>query len=78
MRELNLSEDKTQHQFHAISSVLNIDIGGAREDEQEYTQVDYEQQEYYTKADYEQQVEFEQHSEQPEQETNKFEQAHYD
>jgi len=28
-------------------SALNIDIGGGREDEQEYTQADYEHQEYY-------------------------------
>jgi len=57
-------------------SALNIDIGGAREDGQEYTQANYEHQEYYP-VEFEQQVEFEQHSEQPEQETNEFEQAHY-
>ncbi|KAG7528280.1 hypothetical protein ISN44_Un202g000010, partial [Arabidopsis suecica] len=51
--------------FMPSSSVLNIDIGGAREDEQEYTQADYEHQEYYP-VESEQQVEFEQHSEQPE------------
>jgi len=63
--------------FMPSSSVLNIDIGGAREDEQEYTQADYEHQEYYP-VEFEQQVKFEQHSEQPEQETNEFEQAHYE
>jgi len=56
-------------------SALNIDIGGAREEEQEYTQADYEHQEYYP-TEFEQQVKFEQHSEQPEKETNEFEQAH--
>jgi len=49
--------------FMPSPSTMNIDIGGAREDEPEYTQADYEQQEYFTQADYWQQVEFEQHCE---------------
>jgi len=61
--------------FMPSPSALNIDIGGAREEEQEYTQADYEHQEYYP-TEFEQQVKFEQHSEQPEKETNEFEQAH--
>ncbi|KAG7615203.1 hypothetical protein ISN45_At04g006610 [Arabidopsis thaliana x Arabidopsis arenosa] len=76
----NRTSLKTRHNinFMPSPSSLNIDIEGAREDEQEYTQADYEQQEYYTQADYEQQVEFEQLSEQPEQETKEFKQAHYE
>jgi len=75
----NQTSVKTRRNINFMSSpsALNIDIGGAREDEPEYTQAEYEQQEYYP-VEFEQQVEFEQHSEQPEQETNKFEQAHYE
>jgi len=62
--------------FMPSPSVLNINIGGDREDQPEYSQADYEQQEYFTQDDYEQQTEFEQQSEQPEQEANEFEQAH--
>ena len=36
-------------------SALNVDIGRAREDEQEYSQVDYDHQEYYP-TEFEQQV----------------------
>jgi len=58
-------------------SALNTDIREAREDEQGYIQADYEHQEYYP-VEFEQQVEFEQHSKQREQDTNEFEQAHYE
>jgi len=58
-------------------STLNIDIGGAREDELEYSPTDYEQHEYFTQADYKQQIEFEQHIDQSEHGTSEQEQAHY-
>jgi len=61
--------------FMPSPSPLNIDIGGAREDEPEYSPADYEQHEYFTQADYEEQIEFKQHIDQLEQEQ---EQAHYE
>jgi len=52
--------------FMPSPSALNIDIGGAQEDESEYSPANYEQHEYFTQADYEEQIEFEQHVDQPE------------
>jgi len=68
----NRTSVKTRRNINLMPSpsALNIDIGGAREDEQDYTQVDYEQHEYYTQADYEQQVEFQLRREQEEVKNN--------
>jgi len=64
--------------FMPSPSALNIDIGGAREDEPEHSPADYEQHEYFTQAVYEEQIEFEQHVDQPEHGDNEQEQAHYE
>ncbi|OAO89273.1 hypothetical protein AXX17_ATUG02510 (mitochondrion) [Arabidopsis thaliana] len=76
----NRTSVKTRRNINIMPSpsALNIDIGGAPEDEPEYSPADYEQHEYFTQADYEEQIEFEQHIDQPEHGTSEQEQAHYE